>query len=102
MFWKLLGLLVILGIGIPVLMNIYDGFLNSTNGSWNNWTIAYNTSYCGTTATYTTACVTAYNTFERGIFQMIPIFGGLMMLGFILYLLSGGFSKPDNMPPIGR
>ena len=96
MLWKLLGLLVILGIGVPILMNIYDGFTNSTNGSWVNWTVAY-TTVCGTTA-----CVTAYSTMELGIFQMIPIIAGLMILGFILYLLSGGFHKPDNMPPIGR
>jgi hypothetical protein len=93
--WRFLTLLVILGIGIPVLMNVYSGFV-SQNGSWNNWTVSY-TTVCGTTA-----CVTAYTTFERGIFQMIPIAGALCALGFILYLLSGGFSKPDNMPPIGR
>jgi xanthine/uracil permease len=94
--WRFLTLLVILGIGIPILMTIYNGFTNSTNGSWNNWTIAYTTA-CGTTA-----CVTAYSTFELGVFQMIPILAALCVLGFILYLLSGGFSKPDNLPPIGR
>ncbi len=102
MFWKFLGLLIILGIGIRILMSIYYGFTNSTNGSWVNWTIVYNTTYCGTTHTYNTACVTAYSTFELGIWQLIPILAALMALGFILYLLSGGFSKPDNLPPMGR
>jgi uncharacterized membrane protein len=102
MFWKILGLFVILGIGVPVLMRIYDGFVNSVNGSWTNWTIAYRTTYCGTTATYNTACITAYSTLELGIFQIIPILAALMVLGFILYILSGGFSNKDNMPPMGR
>jgi len=90
MFWKLLGLFVILGIGIPILMSIYNGFVNSVNGSWVNWTIAY-TTICGTTA-----CVTAYSTLELGIFQIIPIIAALFVLGFILYVISGGFSKDDS------
>lgn len=93
--WRFMILLVMLGIGVPILMNIYSGFVGQ-NGSWNNWTVAY-----AVNAT-TTSCVTAVSTFEMGIFQIIPILAGLTLLGFILYLLSGGFHKPDNMPPIGR
>jgi hypothetical protein len=84
--WKFLGLFVILGIGVPVLMMIYQGFVNSTNGSWNNWTV--------TTAT---GCVTAYSTFEHGVFQIIPLLAGLMALGFILFLIAGGFQKKEGI-----
>jgi hypothetical protein len=94
--WRFLGMLVILGIGIPILMRVMDGFTNSVNGSWVNWTVVYNTSYCATTASYLTACTTAYTTFELGLWQLIPILAALMMLGFILYTLSGGFHKDDS------
>lgn len=81
MGWSLLAMLILLGIGVPILNMIYQGFLNTTNGSWQNWTIN------GTAP---------YSTFELGIFQSISWLAALMAIIFIVLLVSGRYSRKDQ------
>ncbi len=79
-----------LGIGTPILMRVYDGFVNSQNGSWVNWTVDYTTA-CGTTAN-----MSAYYPYELGIFQFIPLLCVLGILAFLAILISGRFEKKEG------
>ena len=87
MGWTIVSLLIMLGIGIPVLNYIYQGFLNTTNGTWMNWTITDTTTGCATVP---------YSTFEIGMFRFIPLLAALMVIMFILMLISGRLKKDEQ------
>lgn len=88
-FWILLGLLIMLGIGIPIVNTIYQTFTNTTNGTWLTWTVANATG---------TGNVTAYTQFELGYWQLAPIIMAIMILIFILMLVGGRFKR--EQPPM--
>lgn len=95
MFWMIISLLVILGIGVPLLQTIYSGFLNTTNGSWLTWTVSNATASMNAT----TACVTyttAYTEVEFNTFRFIPLLAGLMALVFLLVLIGGAMQRRDD------
>jgi hypothetical protein len=96
MGWNLLALLVILGIGVPILNMVYQGFVNSSNGSWSNWTTS-NATYGTPTGTYTVN-TSVPSTFELGVFQFIPWLCALMAVIFIVLLVSGRYR--DKQQPL--
>jgi len=95
MVWALISLLVILGLGVPILQSVYSPLLNTTNGSWLAWT----TSNASPSMNATTACVTyalTYSPTEFATFQFIPLLAGLMALGFILTMLGGAVQRRSD------
>lgn len=86
-FWSLITMLIILGLGIPILQTIYNTFLNTTNGSWLNWTVSNITG---------SGNVTAYTEFEFNTFRFIPLLAGLMALAFILAMLGGAIQRRNE------
>lgn len=78
MLWAFISLLVILGLGAPILQRIYGTFLNTDNGSWQNWTTT-NSTLTGSNSTY-------YD-YEFATFQFIPLLAVLFAVAFILAVL---------------
>jgi len=89
--WMLLSLLIILGLGVPILQLIYNTFLNTTNGSWLNWAVS-NATTSTPTGTYTVNA-TAYTDPELATFQFMPLLAALMALAFILWVLGGAIQR---------
>lgn len=85
--WAIISLLIILGLGVPILQRVYDTFLNTTNGSWINWTTACST-LTGSNATY--------YPYEFSTFKFLPLLAGLMALAFLLALLGGAMQRRDD------
>ncbi len=79
-----------LGIGIPILNNIYQTMLNPTTGSWMNWTVSNATM---------TGNVTAYTPFELSYWRLMTIIITLMLIIFILMLIGGKFRR-EQQPPM--
>ena len=95
MFWRIIGLLIMLGIGTPILMRVYDGFVNSQNGTWIvDWYMSNSTS--STPAGTYTVNTTMYYPYELGIFQFIPLLCVLGILAFLAILISGRFEKKEG------
>lgn len=78
MFWKIIGFLMILGIGVPILRLVYVGFTDSNNGSMVNWT---------------TQNVTIVSDFEMAYWRLLPILAALIVLGFLIIYISGFFHR---------
>lgn len=78
MFWKIIGFLVILGIGVPILRLIYVGFTDSNNGTMVNWT---------------TSNVSIVSDFEMAYWRLVPILVALMVLAFLVIYVGGHFHR---------
>ena len=78
MFFKIIGFLFILGIGVPILRLVYDGFTDSVNGTMVNWT---------------TQNVTIVSEFEMSYWRLLPILAALVVLGFLIVYISGHFHR---------
>lgn len=83
----IISLLVILGLGVPILQIIYNTFLNTTNGSWQTWVVSNLTG---------TGNVTAYTEVEYNTFRFIPLLAGLMALVFLLAIVGGAVQRRND------
>lgn len=97
MGWNLIAFIIILGIGVPVLNMIYQGFVNPSTGSWANWTTS-NATIGMAPGTYTVNS-SVPSTFEVGTFQFIPWLCTLMAVIFIVLLVSGRY-RDKQQPPM--
>lgn len=92
--WTLISLLTILGLGVPILQRIYNTFLNTSSGSWLNWTVS-NATPAMAPGTYTVN-TTAYSQVEFATFQFIPFLAALMALMFLLWMIGGGLQRHND------
>jgi hypothetical protein len=82
--WKILGLLFALGLGIPILNMVYQGFTNSTNGTITTGNVT------------TTACTTGVplaTGAEIALWQLMTVILALIIIGFLFALIGGKFQK---------
>ena len=80
MFWRFIALAFALGIGVPILMNIYSSFVADDG-------ILVNMTACAT------GNATPITDFELGYWRAVPFIIALIILGVIFVMFSGRLEK---------